>query len=406
MVIMKEKELFAMALGLSAPWKIKEIKFDVNDRRLDIYMDFPRGGLFTCPKCGNERCKAYDTRDAVWRHLNFFQHTTYLHARRPRIDCENCGIITAEMPWARMGSGFTYLFESFVMILARKMPISAVAKVLGEHDTRIWRVVRHYVDEARKTEDYHDVTKIGVDETSRAKGHDYVTLGVDMEKSKVIFATKGKDSTTLARFNQDLFDHGGDAHYVREICCDMSPAFIEGAGDYFVNATITFDKFHVMKIINEAVDQVRRQEQKERPELKKTRYIWLKNPTNLTKKQQDKFEDLSKLNLKTARAYQIKLNFQEFWEQPVDKAENFLKRWYFWATHSRLEPIKKAAKTIKRHWDGILRWFESGLNNGILEGINSLVQLARRRSRGFRSTENFIAMIYLMAGKLNFNLPT
>jgi len=150
MAIMKEKELFAIALKISSHWKIKEIKFDINDRRLDIYMDFPRGDLFTCPKCGNEKCKAYDTRDAVWRHLNFFQHKTYLHARRPRIDCKNCGIITAKMPWARMGSGFTYLFESFVMILSRKMPISAVAKLLGEHDTRIWRVVRYYVEDLSK----------------------------------------------------------------------------------------------------------------------------------------------------------------------------------------------------------------------------------------------------------------
>lgn len=259
--------------------------------------------------------------------------------------------------------------------------------------------------EARSGEDFFGITKIGVDETARARGHDYVSVFVDMDNSKVIYVTEGKDATVLARCNQDLFDHGGDPDYVKEISCDMSPAFIDGASQYFVNANITFDRFHVMKIVNEAVDEVRRKEQAEKPELKKTRYVWLKNPQKLTEKQRERLESLSRLNLKTVRAYHIKLNLQELWKQPGEKAGEFLKEWYFWATHSRLEPIKKAAKTIKRHWDGILRWFISGLNNGILEGINSIIQLARTRARGFRSVDNFITMIYLIAGKLKFRLP-
>jgi transposase len=395
-----------MALGLSEPWTIENIKFDAVERRLDIFLDFKRGSSFACPKCGKKGCKAYDTEEAVWRHLNFFQHTTYLHARRPRTDCGDCGILSTDVPWARPGSGFTYLFESFVMILVREMSLSAAARILGEHDTRIWRILNHYVTKARDAEDLHGVTKVGVDETSMKKGHNYVTVGVDMEKSKVIFATKGKDSTTLARFNQDLHDHGGDADFVREVSCDMSPAFIQGAEDYFVNARITFDKFHVMKIINDAVDLVRREEQKCNPDLKRSRYLWLKNAENLTSKQKILFENLSKQNLKTVRAYQLKLSFQEFWNQSAQDSEAFLKKWYFWASHSRLEPMVKAAKTIKKHWNGILRWFESGLTNGILEGINSLIQLAKKRARGFRNVDNYITMIFLTAGKLNFKLPT
>ena len=188
----------------------------------------------------------------------------------------------------------------------------------------------------------------------------------------------------------------------------MAPAFITGTEKNFPHAQITFDKFHVLKILNEAVDEVRRQEQRLVPELKKTRYIWLKNPRNLKPYQSTILEELNvkKLNLKTVRAYHIRLNFQELWNQTSRDAETFLKKWYFWATHSHLEPIKEAAYTIKRHWDGVLRWFKSKINNGILEGINSLVQAAKAKARGYRTTKNLITMIYLIAGKLNFNLPT
>jgi len=192
------------------------------------------------------------------------------------------------------------------------------------------------------------------------------------------------------------------------MCCDMSPAFISGVEKQFPEAHITFDKFHVLKIINEAVDQVRREEAKERPELKGSRYLWLKNQSNLKASQAEQLGQLTikKLNLKTSRAYHIKINFQEFYHQSSQAAETFLKKWYFWATHSRLEPMKKAAYTIKRHWDGVLRWFTSRINNGILEGINSLIQAAKARARGYRTERTLATMIYLIAGKLKFDLPT
>lgn len=188
----------------------------------------------------------------------------------------------------------------------------------------------------------------------------------------------------------------------------MSPAFIKGAAKCFPSADITFDKFHVMKIVNDAVDKVRRQEQKDQPDLKNTRYIFLKNPKNLTDKQAETLEQikLKDLNLKTMRAYQIRLNFQEFWNQPLEQAEGFLKKWYYWATHSRIEPIKEAAYTIKRHWNGVMNWFKSRINNGILEGINSMIQAAKARARGYRTIDYMITMIYLLNGKLKFNLPT
>ena len=331
-----------------------------------------------------------------------------MYARVPRIRCSKCGVRVIDVPWARDGSGFTLLFEAYIMLLAPSMPVKRIAELVSEHDTRLWRLLQYHIEEAREQADYSDIKQVGVDETSSKRGHNYVTLIVDLKESKTIFATEGKDSATIELFKADLSEHGGDAEEIEDVCCDMSPAFIKGIEENFPKAQITFDKFHVLKILNTAVDEVRRQEQKGHPELKNTRYIFLKNPENLTNKQADRLEDLKlkDLNLKTMRAYQLRLNFQELWVQPPDQAERFLNKWYYWATHSRLEPIKEAAYTMKRHWDGILNWFKSRINNGILEGINSLVQAAKARARGYRTNEYLITMVYLLTGKLRFNLPS
>ena len=405
---MRDIELFQMALGLTPPWQVSAADFDPATKRLDIRLDFPRGSTFTCPECEQAGLKAHDTSEKTWRHLNFFQHEAYLTARVPRIKCDKCGTHLVNVPWARSESGFTLLFEAMIMTLAKSMPVKTIANFVNEHDTRLWRILHYYVDDAREKADHSQVKQVGMDETSRRRGHNYVSLFVDIESSRVLFATDGKDASTVKRFKQDLTDHGGDPKAIEEMCCDMSPAFISGVEKQFPEAQLTFDKFHVMKILNDAVDQVRREEINDRPELKGTRYIWLKNQKNLKESQFSLLEQLTikKLNLKTSRAYHIRLNFQEMYLQPVQEAEAFLKRWYFWATHSRLEPIINAAKTIKRHWNGVLRWFTSKINNGILEGINSLIQAAKARARGYRTKRNLKAMIYLIAGKLDFDLPT
>jgi transposase len=295
------------------------------------------------------------------------------------------------------------------MVMAKAMPIAAVARIVNEHDTLIWRTVTHYVDEARAKADYSAVVHVGMDETASRRGQTYVSLFVDLNQRKVLFATPGKDSSTVAAFAADLTDHGGKPAAVTEVSADLSKAFAKGIAENLPNAKVTFDKFHVVSLVNDAVDQVRRLEQKESPELVKSRYVWLKNPENLTAGQWETFDGLDIVNshLKTARAYQIRLAFQDLFNQPADHAKAFLNKWYFWATHSRLQPIVKVAKTIRKHQDGILRWFTSRINNGILEGINSLVQAAKAKARGYRSDRNLITIIYLIAGKLQFSqLPT
>lgn len=406
------ESLFSKALKLESPWEITKIEFLENEGRINIFIDFPKGSVFPCPNCKKE-AKAYDTTEKRWRHLNFFQYACYLVARVPRTNCEADGKLQVEVPWSREGSDFTLLFESFAMILCREMPVNKVSQIIKVDDNKLWRMMGYYTEAARQLEDYSGVTKIGVDETSKSKGHDYVSLFVDLDEKKTIFVAEGKGSETISEFKKDFVAHGGKPDDVTDASIDMSPAFIKGVEEEFPQAEITFDKFHIMKIINKAVDTVRKAEVKEQEILRGQKYVFLKNRANLTetqKKDLKAIESMSKLNLKTVKAYHIRENFQCIYQEKTQEAfEKSLKKWYFWATHSRIEAIKEAAKTIKRHWSGVLRWYESKVSNGILEGLNSLVQAAKAKARGYRTFKNFKTIIYMLTGKLDYSkvgLPT
>lgn len=401
---METNALFSLALGLQAPWEVKGFRFDAETRRLDIDLDFTRGASFPCPVCGLAS-KVHDTEEKSWRHLDFFQHSAYLTARVPRCKCDEHGVKQVMVPWARPGSGFTLLFEALIMALIPAMPVASAAKLVGEYDGRLWRILQHHVDEARAQVDMSKVTRIGVDETAARRGHDYISLFMDMDLRRLLFATEGKDHTTVKAFVKDLVKHGGKAEQIEDASLDMSKAFIKGLGEHLPKAHLTFDRFHVMKLVNEALGEVRRQEAKERPELKKTRYCWLKNPSNLTAKQRSTLATLKTSNLQTADAYRMKLTLQDFYEQPNPTAARaFLAEWIQMVQDSGLEPMAKVAKTLLEHAEGILRWFRSGLSNGLLEGINSLLQAAKSKARGYRTTRNLITIAYLIAGKLAFNL--
>jgi len=406
-VSISQEALFKIALNLEDPWYISRIEFSTEGKQLDIHVDFKSGSKFSCAKCGKPNCSVHDTIERTWRHLNFFQFKTYIHCRVPRTECGDCGVKQINVPWARKSSGFTLLMDALIVLMSQNMTVSAIAEMIDEHDTRIWRVIRFYVEQARSQENLSEVKSVGVDETSRAKGHKYVTVFIDLDKSKVIYACEGKDAATIKSFKDDLEQHNGSCKNIINFCCDMSPAFISGIENNFPNASITFDKFHVMKLMNEAVDQVRRDEQSNNFLLKNTRYIWLKNPENLTSNQKKTLRPLKEIRLKTMKAYSIKLALRDFWSYKYRKsAEVYLKRWYFWATHSRLDPVIECAKTIKQHWTGITNYIKTKIDNGILEGTNSIIQAAKNSARGFRSTKNFITTIYLKTGNLKFNLPT
>lgn len=377
--------LFSKALKLESPWKITKVEFLEKEGRINIFIDFPKGSVFPCLKCKKE-AKAYDTTEKQWRHMNFFQYACYLVVRVPRTECKEDKILQIEVPWARSEADFTLLFESLAMTLCREMPVNRVSQIIKVDDNKLWRMMSYYTEAARQLEDYSNVSKIGIDETSKSKGHDYVSLFVDLDDRRTIFVAEGKGSETTVEFKKDLVGHGGSPDHITDMSIDMSPAFIKGIGENFPQAAITFDKFHIMKIINHAVDEVRKTEVGEQEILRGQKYLFLKNRDNLTSIQEENLkaiESMPRLNLKTVRAYHIRENFQEiYYEKTREEFEKGLKKWYFWATHSRIEAMKEAAYTIKRHWSGVLRWYDSRISNGILEGLNSLVQAAKAKARG------------------------
>ena len=405
------KELFQMALNVTDPWFVNDLKFDVESKRLDVYIDFKKGSTFSFFDKEEDReivgLKAYDTSNKTWKHLNFFEHECYLHTRVPRVKLPNGKVKQIQTPWEGLSNGFTLLFEAFLLQLCQAMPVSKVAKITKTSDDKLWSMLEKYIDQTREYEDFQEISSIGLDETSRAKGHEYITLFVDLQQRRTIFITESKDNTTVKRFTEDFEAHNGKVDNIKNVSCDMSPAFIKGVKEYLPKAQITFDKFHILKIINEAVNNIRKQEVNTNKLLIGTKYIWLKNYKNLTVKQKETLASLtmSKMKSKTMRAYNIRQSFQDIYQATSqEEFVTYLNKWYFWATHSKLEPMINAAKTVKRHWDGVVRWYESKINNGILEGLNSVIQAAKSKARGYKTFRNYKIIVYLLTGKLDFSL--
>ena len=401
---MHDLDLFQRALGLEEPWEVADVKFDAGRRRLDLRIDFPKGSRFPCPECGAAGCKVHDTEPHTWRHMNFFQHEAYLTARVPRVICAEHGVEQVQVPWARERSDFTLLFEAMVMAMAKEMPVRALAGLVGEEDKRIWRIVHHYVDQAVEAQNLAETEQVGIDDTSFRRGQDYVTVFCDLDPSerRAVFVTEGRDAQTVEQFAGFLEAHGGDPDRITEVSQDMSAAYLAGVRDHLDNAQVTFDRYHVKQKLSEAIDTVRRAEAKQHKELlKNTRYLWLKRPDNLTEKQLDWLDELLQQPLETVRAYEQALKFDDFYElEDPAGAEEYLRRWVSEAKASELEPLVAFAEMLEAHWSGVIRWHQSRVSNGLLEGLNSLIQAAKRRARGYRSARNYKAMIYLVAGKL------
>ncbi len=400
---MHDLDLFQAALGLEEPWRVEGVEFDVGQRRLDLRFDFPKGARFSCPECARAGCEVHDTEEKTWRHLDFFQHQAFLTARVPRVICPEHGTRQVMLPWARERSGFTLLFEALVMAMVKEMPVASVAALVGEYDKRVWRIVHHYVDEAVAAQDLSGTERVGLDDTSFRRGQSYVTVFADLDERRAVFVCDGRDQGTVEQFAGFLGSHGGAVGNVSEVCQDMSEAYLAGVLKHLPCAEITFDRYHVKQQLSEALDTVRRAEAKEHKELlRSTRYLWLKRPDNLTVKQLDWLDELLEQPLEIVRAYELALRFDDFYElDDPAAAEEYLRRWVQDAKDSGLEPLAHFAEMLENHWLGVIRWHHSKVSNGLLEGLNSLIQAAKRRARGYRSTRNYKAMIYLVAGKLN-----
>lgn len=407
---MNSTQIFTLALGLQSPWYIEKIdlikaKGQVFGR-LDIFIDFKTGSKFKNTE--GKECCVHDTHKRTWQHLNFFEHESYLHARVPRIiDAESGKTEVVPVPWARAESGFTLMFEALAMLMIEnEMPVNKVAKTLRVVAHRLWRVFNHWITNAITQDNLKDVKQIGIDETSTKKGHSYVTVVADMENKRSIFVTEGKDASTIEKFAKTLEEKGGSKDKIETVCMDMSPAFISGVSDQLPQAQIVFDKFHLTALVNKALDETRQAERKGNDLLKRHKYTFLRTYAKLENKKQEELHELLFMFPKLGEAYRLRELFNEMWTiKDKEEAKGYLAFWSDFAADSKIFPFQKVVKTIKAHWTGIVAYFDRHITNGVLEGINNKIQLAKRRARGYRNITNFINMIYFLTAKLKFNYP-
>lgn len=405
---MNSTEIFSLALGLNRPWIITNVEFvEVvpNVKELHIHIDFERGFRFSTTT--GERVTAYDTESKRWQHLNFFQHRCYLYARVPRLVNNEGKINIIEVPWSRPGSGFTLLFEAYAMLLIEsEMPVSKVSECVGVTAPRVWRVFDYWIELAYSKDDLSNVKRFGVDETSSKKGHKYVTQFVDLDQRRTIFVTEGKDSSTIESFVAELEKKGGKKENIELVSMDMSAAFVSGAMMYLPDSQIVFDKFHLVQSLNKALDEVRKAERKGNELLKGHRYTILRKYENLSRAKKSELDMLLPLYPKLGEAYRLRELFMDVFDvADVEEAKGYLWFWCQQALEAGIQPIIKFVNSVKAHWWGITAYFDTGVTNGILEGINSKIQLAKRRARGYRNPKNFINMIYFISGKLKFDCP-
>lgn len=398
------KELFALALGISDPWFVGSVDFDAKNKVLTVLIDFKKGSRFAISDHNGEH-PVHDTVTKTYRHLNFFQHECQLQVRTPRVKLPDGAVRLVEPDFAGRLNGFTLLFEAFVLMLSREMPFSAVARIVGESDYKVLAICEKYVDLACEQADYSMVTDLAIDETSRSKGHDYVTLGADADARRVVFVTEGKDAKTIKELAAHLQAHGCAPENITSASIDMSKAFISGVTNNLPNARITFDKFHVISHANDAVTEMRRIEQKTDPSLKGMRWTLLKDKSKLKPEAAAELDALvAKVNLKrTARAWVYKEQLREILERKqVNVVRSMLTHWCNCVMRSKVEPMKAVAKMVRSHLEGIVAWTQTRQTNGFLEAINGLFQAAKRRARGFKRITTIRTVIFLIAGKLDF----
>jgi transposase len=397
--------LFTVALGLQTPWSVEDIRFEPEQGEIHFHL-VSREQRLNCPVCGANSQPIHDRVTRSWQHLHFFAYRAYLHARVPRVACGDCGKVTqVALPWARPGSGFTLLMDALILTLAQQLPVRRIAALLNVSAKRVWQTVNVWVEAARRQESFGQVVHLGVDEKHVGR-LGYLTLFHDLERRRVLFGTPGRDARTFTAFREDFQAHGGAIEAVQAIAMDLSKAYQAGARQVAPDTAICFDGFHLAKLVHAALEAVRRQEVKQVSDLKGIRWGTLKAPRNWTRRQMNDMYWLQRSGLKTARAWRMKERWQELHQlaRHGQPAEPLYRAFISWARRSRLEPFKQLGATFKAHLEGILNAYTLNLSNAVAESINSLIQAAIVRARGFRTFRNLMNIVYLTAGKLT-HLP-
>lgn len=399
-------DIFATALGITPPWFIVHLGFESDKQLLTIRIEFNQGTRFAHPEVDGTH-PVYDSQIKRYRHLNFFQHECYLEVRVPRIKLPDGRVALIEPPWAGKLSGFTLLFEALIIALCREMTFAAAARLTGLSWHRVHAICARYVDLALEEADFSALRRVAIDETSRHRGQDYLTVVADADARKVVFVDEGHGIQSIANFARELPLHGSHPGRIESVSIDMSPAYIRGVTEYLQNATITFDKFHIIANASTAVDRMRAIEQRTDPDLKVKglRWVLLRDWQKLSPLQRADLDMLiaNLISKRTARAWVYREQLRAILNRKqIHVVRRLLHQWCTNVNRSRVEPMKKVASMIRNHMDGIVAWARTRQTNGFIEALNGLFQAAKRKARGYGRLRTFRTVIFLIAGKLDF----
>lgn len=404
------ENLFEKAMNITNPWYIEKTEFritgnnNLTDWEMHIWINFKKWAKFTDDETG-EIYWVHDTKEKTYRHLDFFQYPTYIHIRVPRIKTKEWKTKMILMDFIRNNSGFTLLMEAFIIELVRWwMPVSNIAKLISETDTKIWNMLNIYGMKWREDIDLSEVKMIWVDETSSKKWHNYIAPIVDLEQKDIVFIWEWKKADVMKQFSKDLFAHNWDGENIKEVSMDLSPSFISWANKYFWKARIVFDKFHVMKMFNEIIDKVRKRACKWDKQLNNSKNILLMNENKLKEKQSTKLNNILNNNKELLEAYTFKILMQEFYnEYSVENARTMIDVLIELMQESWITEINKLWKSIEKHKEWILSHWENKTTNAILEWINSKIQVIKKIAKWFKNIEYFKSIIYIKMWRLNLS---
>ncbi|HET6611188.1 MAG TPA: ISL3 family transposase [Kofleriaceae bacterium] len=401
---MRDRDLYAKILGIEAPWKVVDVELSLKGGDVTVRVEH-EGKKLRCPECGAESGR-YDARERRWRHLDTCQYRTILVAKVPRVSCEAHGVRQVEVPWAEVGSRFTAMFEALVIDWLKETTVSAVARRMDLSWDEAGGIMDRAVARGLARRELALPTRLGVDETAFQKRHEYVTVVNDLE-GRVVHVADGRGKDTLAAFYRQFDADALDA--VEVVAMDMWPAYINATREHVPDADkkIAFDKFHVAQHLGDAVDKVRREEHQallphDDDRLKGTKYLWLRHPDKLSEAAWAAFANLRESALKTARAWAIKESAMMLWSYRSRAfAARAWRRWYGWAIRSRLAPIKRVARMVKAHLDGIITAIIKNVTNARAEGLNAAIQRLKYNARGYRNRQRFRNAIYFHLGGLD-----
>ena len=393
---MRATTLLGMVLGMKHT-SVKKVSCDDEGLVVDVA---PTTEIARCSGCSCRVRKIKDRRPRFWRHLDFGGMRIRLRYTIRRVDCSKCGVVVEMVPWAEPGSCFTRDFEEQVAYLAQKTDKTTIVDTMRTAWRTVGSIVARVVDRFRPGDPLDGLTHIGVDELSYRKNHEYVTVVIDHVNERVVWAHPGKSAETLGKFFADL---GAErCKLIESVTMDMSPAYISAVKAAVPEVQMIFDRFHVQRLAHDALDEVRRQEVREMKgteegkTLKRTRFILHKNPWNLEPMEEQKLTELKRINGPIYRAYLMKETLAGILDgRQINVARDKLTEWISWAAHSHLEPFQKLARTVKSHFEGILAYVRTRRTNGRTEGTNGKIRTITRRSYGFHSSSNLIALIYL-----------